>query len=86
TTQANVTGLIAGLERAGMISRRGGTDDRRVSFVRLSGAGRKLVRGLLPEYFALQRSALRTLSASEKKTLVALLAKVAHGFQGAVEA
>jgi DNA-binding MarR family transcriptional regulator len=81
TTQANVTGLVAGLERSGLIERKSSRDDRRVSFVFLSRTGRRLVESRLPGYFARNRAALRGLSQSEKKTFVDLLAKVANGYQ-----
>jgi DNA-binding MarR family transcriptional regulator len=80
TTQANVTGLVAGLERDGYIERRASTEDRRVSYISLSRAGKRLVQTMLPSYFAKNRAAMRTLTQAEKKTLVELLAKVTRGF------
>ncbi len=80
TTQANVTGLVAGLERDGFIERRASTEDRRVSYVSLSRAGRRMVQTMLPGYFAKNRAAMRALTTAEKKTLVELLAKVTRGF------
>jgi len=82
TTQANVTGLVAGLERDGYIARAASTEDRRVSYVSLTKSGKKIVASLLPQYFAHQRNALKALSQTEKKTLVALLEKVARGYAG----
>ena len=83
TTQANVTGLIAGLERSGLIERKVSRDDRRVSHVSLSRTGRRLVEGRLPDYFARNRRALRGLTPGEKRTLVDLLERVARGFEDA---
>lgn len=80
TTQANVTGLVAGLERDGYVERRASTEDRRVSFISLSRTGKKLVQSMLPTYFARNRAAMRALTQAEKKTLVELLARVAHGY------
>jgi len=80
TTQANVTGLVAGLERDGLIERTASTLDRRVSFIELSRSGRRVVQMLAPEYFSRSRAALRGLTQAEKKTLVELLTKVADGF------
>ena len=79
TTQANVTGLIAGLERDGLIERRASRTDGRVSFVSLSRRGKRMVSATLPAYFAFSRDALRGLSQSEKKALVTLLGHVASG-------
>jgi|SRR5580704_788535 DNA-binding MarR family transcriptional regulator len=80
TTQANVTGLVAGLERDGLIERKTSRQDRRVSFVSLTRGGRRLVESTCPSYFAWNRGALRALSQSEKKTFVELLEKVSRGF------
>ncbi len=80
TTQANVTGLVAGLERDGYIDRKASTEDRRVSYISLSRTGKRVVASLLPNYFAKNKAALRGLTQSEKKTLVDLLTKVSRGF------
>ncbi|GAC1299786.1 MAG: hypothetical protein NVSMB19_04890 [Vulcanimicrobiaceae bacterium] len=80
TTQANVTGLVAGLERDGYIDRKASTEDRRVSFISLSRTGKRIVASLLPNYFAKNKAALRGLTQNEKKTLVDLLMKVSRGF------
>jgi DNA-binding MarR family transcriptional regulator len=80
TTQANVTGLVAGLERDGLIDRRASNEDRRVSFVSLSKSGKKTVASLLPHYFAKNRAAMKSLTQAEKKTFVALLEKISKGY------
>jgi len=81
TTQANVTGLTTGLERDGLIERRVSREDQRVSFVSLSRRGKRALRSTLPAYFALSRDALGGMSGAEKKSLIALLARVAKGFE-----
>jgi DNA-binding MarR family transcriptional regulator len=80
TTQANVTGLVAGLERDGYIDRKASTEDRRVSYISLSRSGKRIVASMLPDYFRKSRASLRGLTPTEKKTLVELLNKVARGF------
>jgi len=80
TTQANVTGLVAGLERDGFIERKASTSDRRVSYISLSRSGKRVVQSLLPDYFARTKAAMKSLTQAEKKTFVALLAKIARGF------
>jgi DNA-binding MarR family transcriptional regulator len=80
TTQANVTGLVAGLERDGHIERKASTVDRRVTFVKLSRGGKRLVMSMLPTYFARNKAAMKTLTQNEKKTLVDLLVKISRGF------
>ncbi len=83
TTQANVTGLVAGLERDGYIERKASTVDRRVSFVSLSRSGKRVVASMLPKYFARNKAAMKTLTQNEKKTLVDLLVKISRGFETA---
>jgi len=85
TTQANVTGLVAGLERDGYIDRKASTQDRRVSYISLSRSGKRIVQQLLPAYFSRNKVALRGLTQSEKKTLVDLLTKVTRGFAAVEE-
>jgi DNA-binding MarR family transcriptional regulator len=80
TTQANVTGLVAGLERDGYIERRASTEDRRVSYISLARAGKRILQSMLPQYFARNKAALKSLTQAEKKQLVELLAKVARGY------
>jgi DNA-binding MarR family transcriptional regulator len=80
TTQANVTGLVAGLERDGFIERRASTEDRRVSYISLARAGKRILSSMLPDYFARSKAATKSLSQAEKKQLVTLLQKVARGF------
>lgn len=41
TTATNVTGLVDGLEREGLVERRGHPEDRRVSLVALTAKGRQ---------------------------------------------
>ena len=80
TTQANVTGLVAGLERDGYIERKASTVDRRVTFVALSRSGKRVVTSMMPTYFGHNKAAMKTLTQNEKKTLVDLLAKISRGF------
>lgn len=80
TTQANVTGLVAGLERDSYIDRKASTADRRVSYISLSRTGKRLVQSLLPGYFARNKAAMRGITQAEKRTLVELLGKLSHSF------
>jgi MarR family transcriptional repressor of emrRAB len=80
TTQANVTGLVAGLERDGYIERRASTEDRRVSYISLARAGKRILNSMLPGYFGRSKAATKSLTQSEKRQLVTLLDKLARGF------
>ncbi|HMD01711.1 MAG TPA: MarR family transcriptional regulator [Candidatus Baltobacteraceae bacterium] len=81
TTQANVTGLVAGLERDGYIERRASTEDRRVSYISLARAGKRILSAMLPSYFARNKAAMKGLTQAEKKQLLLLLEKTARGFE-----
>jgi DNA-binding MarR family transcriptional regulator len=78
-TKGNMTGLIDGLERDGYVTREDRGDDRRVTPIALTSAGRKLIEKVLPERFARIAALMADLSNSERKTLVSLLTKVQAG-------
>jgi len=79
STQANVTGLISGLERDGLVSRRGSDEDHRVSYVTLSKTGKRRLKSLLPGFLKLNSALAGELGSADRKQLYALLTKVALG-------
>ncbi len=62
--------------RLGLIERRTGTADRRNQTLHLLPAGRTMFDESLPQFVLFEERMLRTLSASERKTLSNLLAKI----------
>jgi DNA-binding MarR family transcriptional regulator len=74
--KASLTGLLNGMERAGLISRRRNPDDRRKINIRLTARGRRLEREVLPYAAEIDRQATRGLTAAETETLKALLARI----------
>jgi MarR family 2-MHQ and catechol resistance regulon transcriptional repressor len=50
--RSNVTGLIDRLEKRGLVRRADSATDRRAWRVALTPAGQRLVRGILPHYYA----------------------------------
>jgi DNA-binding MarR family transcriptional regulator len=74
--KASLTGLINGMERAGLIVRRRNRDDRRKINIRLTARGRRLEREVLPYAAEIDRQATRGLTADETETLKALLARI----------
>ena len=78
-TRATMTGLLDGLEEAGLIERRQHADDRRMLTVMLTAAGRKRMLKMLPEHYRRITTALGHLSDDEKRALVKLLQKVQTG-------
>ena len=78
-TKGNITGLVDGLERDGYVKREDRGNDRRVTPIALTPAGRRLIKKVLPDRFGRIAGLMGKLSASERKTLVSLLNKVRAG-------
>jgi DNA-binding MarR family transcriptional regulator len=49
-TRGNMTGLLDGLEKSGLITREDCTKDRRIVFIKLSEAGEKLLDEIMPDH------------------------------------
>jgi MarR family transcriptional regulator, negative regulator of the multidrug operon emrRAB len=75
-TRATITGLLDGLSREKLVSREDDTDDRRKAVVRLTARGRKVLDGIVPDYYRHVSQLMGDLTDDEKATLVGLLAKV----------
>ena len=76
TTNGNVTWLVAALEAEGHVKRRTAVDDRRAVVVRLTAAGRRHFATMAREHEALIIGLLDGLSATERRTMHALLGTV----------
>lgn len=76
STRANVTGLIDGLERDGLVKRTANPGDRRSTLVSLTGKSLSLLAVILPKHFARVHRITSRLSSSEQRQLIALLAKI----------
>lgn len=74
-TRSNVTRLVDGLERQGLIAR-GEHADRRATLVKLTKAGSKLVGQTLPKHRQRLAELTDCLNKTEKQTLVRLLSKL----------
>ena len=75
-TRATMTGLIDTLEKDHLVVREPDVEDRRAIHVRLTGEGRAVLDGMLPDYFQCVSDILEPLSETERKQLVRLLQKV----------
>lgn len=75
TTTPGITGLIDRLERAGLVTRQRGTEDRRVVFVHITPAGLELLDRVAPPLQALHAELLGHMTAEELTTLSRLLEK-----------
>ena len=78
-TRATITGLLDGLEREGWLRRQPYPSDRRMLSVQLTDKGQQLLSQMLPDHFCRTTGLMANLTATEKKTLVQLLAKVQTG-------
>ena len=77
-TRATMTGLIDTLERDGFVKRDPDLDDRRMMSVRLTPKAEDFLRGFMPEHFKVTAALMASLTESERKTLVQLLAKISQ--------
>lgn len=74
-TKSNVTGLVDRLEQQGLV-RRVEQEDRRVTVVRLTEAGRGLLDRITPDHATLLARLTGCLAPREKQTLISLLTKL----------
>jgi MarR family 2-MHQ and catechol resistance regulon transcriptional repressor len=74
-SRANVTGLIDSLEGKGLVERVDHATDRRVYLARITDKGQSLLNTHRPLYFSTVAHMSSGLSATEKKSLIALLKK-----------
>lgn len=79
--RSNVTGLVDRLEKAGLLERTSGGEDRRVKRVRLTTAGRKLVERAEKAYYQRIEEITGTLSEGEVKALGQMLEKIRAGIR-----
>lgn len=78
-TRATVTGLLDGLERDGLVERHPSSDDRRRIDVVITTKGRAFLETMLPDHFRRVAGLMSALSEKERRSLIALLAKVDEG-------
>ncbi len=75
-TKGNITGLVDALERDGHVKREESGEDRRVTPIALTPAGRRLIEKVLPDHLARIAGLMGELTPSERKSFVSLLSKV----------
>lgn len=79
-SRATVSGLMAGLERDGLVKSSVDRDDRRNLFATLTSRGRTIVEKAIDANAASLRAAFAALSAGERDTLMSLLQRLRQGF------
>lgn len=75
-TQANVTGLVDTLEKKKLVERKHDPNDRRVRYIRITNAGSKKLKKILPEHLRFIESLFRTFARKEKNSLIQSLERV----------
>ena len=78
-SRGTMTGLLAGLEREGLIERELHNGDRRMFSIRMTGKGKKALDRIYPDYYNRIAGLMSNLSDDERETLVSLLEKVNEG-------
>jgi DNA-binding MarR family transcriptional regulator len=76
-TRGTVTGLLAGLERSGLVKRTVHPEDGRMVAIELTAEALTLIEQMLPERFQRIQHFLSALSQEEQEQLRCLLAKMA---------
>ena len=75
-TSGGLTACLRRLEAAGLISRRGVPEDRRILLARLTPKGFALIESLVDERFAMAEQALASLDPQQRATLETLLRRL----------
>ena len=78
---SDVTGLIDRLEKDGLLTRQGASNDRRVKLIKITPKGSALLDRLWPAHTRQIESVMSPLSGREKEQLSALLTKVRSRLQ-----
>lgn len=81
-TRATVTGLIAGLERQGLLAREADASDGRRAKLDLTAAGSAAIREVIPVYSTWLGGAMRGVSPADVETFSAVLAQMADNLTG----
>ncbi|MCC6398771.1 MAG: MarR family transcriptional regulator [Bacteroidetes bacterium] len=81
----NTTVIVDNLEKEGLLRRRVCAEDRRVSYVELTGRGTRLLQRIFPPHAKAVARLASVLSAAEQVRLAALLRKLGTGLRSREE-
>jgi len=76
--RSNVTGLVDRLEKRGLVKRTADPGDRRVHRVKLTAAGKALLKRVLPRYYDAAEAVLGHLSPGKAERLVGDLERISR--------
>lgn len=74
---SNITGIVDGLEKKGLVSRQNDPNDRRVKVICLEPAGKKLQQTIIERLEAANGFLFDPLNESEKQQFVSIVEKIA---------
>ena len=75
----NMTLVVVNLEKRGLVRRERPAENRRLVMVRLTPAGRRLIKRVFPRHAEIVADEFATLTAAEQKELSRLMKKLGHG-------
>ncbi|MFD7411560.1 MarR family winged helix-turn-helix transcriptional regulator [Kitasatospora purpeofusca] len=78
-SRATVTGLVDGLERDGLVTRRPSAEDGRGNVVILTARGAQRLRDMAPEHFDRMQAMVAGLSVEERAVFLDLLGRLVAG-------
>ena len=81
-TPANITGLVDGLAKRGLVRRVPHPEDRRVKFAELSDEGRRIMAEILPGHQNRVRAAFSSLEPEEVLQLTAMMRRLLDSLPG----
>jgi DNA-binding MarR family transcriptional regulator len=84
-TPANVTRIANLLVKRGLVARSNSTRDRRRVELRITHAGQRFVRELLPQFFPPLREAFSCFSATDKRELQRLLQRLVKSMDTVID-
>jgi MarR family 2-MHQ and catechol resistance regulon transcriptional repressor len=79
TSGGNLTLVVANLEKRGLVERERPPENRRLQVVRLTAAGRRLIRRIFPRHAKVVAEDFSVLTAPEQEQLARLLKKLGLG-------
>ena len=80
-TQPNVTFVVAGLEREGLIRRSADPLDKRSVLIRLTPAGKRLIAEMTGEQLSALKQGASVLNDMEKETIIRMLSALTQSFE-----
>lgn len=82
--RSNITGVVDRMEKSGWVERRADSDDRRINKIRLTPAGRKMLKSAEKVYFPLIHTIMSTITTDAQKSLSRILEQIRSHLRNSV--